>query len=139
MKWALLAAILLFSFYSCDYFSRKKYVGENLNRIVLRSDTLNSVRLSDTLMIFESVCRGCAYEQSTNFVLFDSLNLVELHHIETHDDNPDNMAGGSINKNLIIFPRQTGITRIKVYMFLQNPTSKGDSTNYIFYNIKITK
>ena len=28
-------------------------------RVELRSDTLNRVKLTDTLVIYESVCRGC--------------------------------------------------------------------------------
>ena len=37
------------------------------NKISLRTDTINIVKLTDTLVIYESTCRGCAYEGSTNF------------------------------------------------------------------------
>ncbi len=137
MRWYILVAIQFFTFNSCKLFTHKIETEENQNRVVLRTDTINTVKLSDTLIIFESVCRGCAYEQSTDFVLYDSLHLVELSYIETHDNNSENMTGGSISKNLIIIPKQIGTTSAKVYTFLQSPGSKEDSANYNSYYINI--
>ena len=48
------------------------------NRIALYTDTLNVVKLTDTLVIFQATCRGCEYERSTNFAISDSMNIVKL-------------------------------------------------------------
>ncbi len=136
MKWLLFTTFLSLAFFSCDYFRQKSV--KNSNRFVLRNDSLNVVKLGDTLLILEYVCRACAYEESTNFVLLDSLNLVKLHHIETYDNNSELMTGGTINKNLVIVTNLTGTTSVRVYTFLKPPTTKEDSSNYTTYNIKIT-
>ena len=53
------------------------------SKIALRTDTINVVKLTDTLVINESTCRGCAYENSTAFAIKDSLDLVQLLTVET--------------------------------------------------------
>lgn len=107
------------------------------NWIMLRSDTMNLVRISDTMIIIESACRGCVYEATTSFSISDSMGMLELSHIETLDHNSPEMAGGSISKNLILVPKKNGKTVIKVYKFLRQPINKEDSSNCTNYSIEV--
>jgi len=106
-------------------------------RVELRSDTLNRVKLTDTLVIYESVCRGCAYENSATFGIDDSLQLVELYNIETADNNPPDMDGGSLQKYILLVPKKTGTTRFRFYSFLKKPLTAEDSTRFTEYNLEI--
>ena len=107
------------------------------NRISLSTDTINVVKLTDTLIIYESTCRGCAYERSTNFAISDSMNIVKLSDIITTDNSPANMTGGSISKDLILVPLKTGITNIKLYKFWSEEKTAKDSTNFASYKIEV--
>jgi hypothetical protein len=113
----------------------KKEISDN--RIALRPDTINVVKLTDTLIIFESTCRGCAYERSTNFSISDSMNIIKLADIITTDNSPADMDGGSISKDLILVPEKTGTTDIKVYKFWTQEKTAKDSTNFKTYNIEV--
>ena len=107
------------------------------NKISLHSDTLNVVKLTDTLVIYESTCRGCAYETSTDFGISDSMNIIKLYDIVTTDNNSSDMSGGSISKDLILVPVKTGVTKIKLYKFwTMNKTAK-DSAIFTTYNIEV--
>lgn len=107
------------------------------NRIALRTDTINAVKLTDTLVIFESTCRGCAYERSTNFAISDSLNMIKLTDIVTTDNSPADMDGGSISKDLILVPVKTGSTNIKVYKFWKEEKTAADSARFTSYKIEV--
>jgi hypothetical protein len=106
-------------------------------RIVLRADTINTVKLSDTLLIYESTCRGCAYENSTDFEISDSLGIVGLNSIVTTDNNPANMDGGSISKLLVLVPLKTGRTTFKLYKFWDQERDSKDSANAISYTLEV--
>jgi hypothetical protein len=106
--------------------------------IKLRTDTLNVVTLTDTLVIYESTCRGCAYENSTAFAIKDSLDVVKLLTVETIDNNPDGMAGGNVSKHLIIVPVKAGSTTIKMYRFWEGvPSTMSDSLPFTPYSIEV--
>ena len=107
------------------------------NKISLKTDTINVVKLTDTLVIYESTCRGCAYEASTNFAITDSMNLVKLADIITTDNSPADMQGGSISKDLILVPIKTGVTKIKLYKFWRMDKTSNDSTRFATYNIEV--
>jgi hypothetical protein len=107
------------------------------NRIALRTDTLNIVKLTDTLVIFESTCRGCAYERSTNFAISDSMNIIKLSDIVTTDNSPADMDGGSISKDLILVPVKTGITNMKLYKFWSEEKTARDSARFVSYKIEV--
>jgi hypothetical protein len=107
------------------------------NRIALRTDTINTVKLTDTLVIFESTCRGCAYERSTNFAISDSMNMIKLEDIVTTDNSPADMDGGSISKDLILVPVKTGTTNIKVYKFWTQEKTAKDSAGFASYKIEV--
>lgn len=107
------------------------------NRIPLRTDTTNFVTLSDTLIIFESTCRGCAYEGSTNFGISDSMHLIKLLDVITTDNSSAEMAGGSISKDLILVPQKTGTTMIKVYKFWTQEKTAADSARFTAYQIEV--
>lgn len=121
-----------------DYFINKA-VEKNSHYILLSADKVNKVKISDTLLIAESTCRGCEYEHSTRFDVTDSMAIIKLIRIETTDINPDNMDGGSINKDLILIPVKTGNTIIKQYRFYSNNTNKDDSSKYKSFNIQVIK
>jgi hypothetical protein len=106
-------------------------------RISLRADTINVVKLSDTLVIYQSTCRGCEYEKSTNFAISDSMNIIKLADVITTDHSPSNMDGGSISKDLILVPVKTGATNIKVYKFWSQEKTAKDSARFASYKIEI--
>ena len=106
-------------------------------RVELRNDTLNRVKLTDTLVIYESVCRGCEYENSASFAIEDSLQLIELYNIETADNTPPDMDGGSLQKYILLVPKKTGTTRFKLYSFLEQPPTAEDSTRFTEYSLEI--
>lgn len=104
-------------------------------KISLRSDTINVVKPSDTLVIYEGTCRGCAYENSTMFEIEDSLNIIKLSKIVTTDNNSSEMNGGNIGKQLILVPQKTGTTTIKLFKYYK-PEEK-DSTHFRTYTIQV--
>jgi hypothetical protein len=126
---------------ACKEKNKKPVQSDNpvYQRVELRGDTLNRVKLTDTLVIYTSVCRGCQYENSASFSIDDSLQLVELYNIETADNNPPDMDGGSLQKHILLVPKKTGITRFKLYSFLEQPPTAEDSTRFSEYNIEIQK
>jgi hypothetical protein len=107
------------------------------NRVVLRTDVLNMVKVTDTLVISESVCRGCAHEGSTYFSINDSTDNIVLHQVITKDNNPSDVAGGNISKTLILIPTRPGTTNFKLYKFVNGlPTAK-DSAIFTRYPVEI--
>ena len=80
--------------------------------------------MADTLVIYESTCRGCAYESSTAFAIKDSFDIVKLLTVETQDNNSQDMAGGNVSKNLILVPVKTGKTVLKMYKFWKGVPSE---------------
>jgi len=107
------------------------------NKIALRSDTVNIVKIKDSLVIYESTCRGCAYEASTNFAISDSMNIIKLLNVITTDNNPAGMAGGNVSKDLILVPEKPGITIIKMYKFLKQEKTAADSSRFTSYRIEV--
>ena len=109
------------------------------NRISLSTDTINVVKLTDTLVIYQSTCRGCAYEKSTNFGITDSMNIIKLADIVTTDNSPADMDGGSISKDLILLPEKAGTTIIKLYKFWTEEKTAKDSARFTSYKIEVTQ
>jgi hypothetical protein len=107
------------------------------NKITLRTDTINTVKITDTLVIYESTCGGCEYEKSTNFAISDSMNMIKLSDVVTTNNNPPDMDGGSINKDLILLPMKTGTTNIKVYKFWMQEKTAADSARFTSYKIEV--
>jgi hypothetical protein len=106
-------------------------------RIALRSDTLNVVKLTDTLLIFESACRGCAYEASTYFGLSDSTDIIQLQEVITKDNNPPDMEGGNISKTIVLFCAKPGKTSFKLYKFLTSNATAKDSALFTRYDVEV--
>ncbi len=98
---------------------------------------LNDAKLTDTLVIYENVCRGCAYEESTHFEVVDSNELVKVSKIETIDNNPPDVDGGSIDKHIYLTPVKTGKTKIRFYKFDDEQPTTEDSTMFTTYDIQI--
>ena len=107
------------------------------SRIALWPDTLNVVKLTDTLVIYQATCRGCEFERSTNFAISDSMNIVKLENVITTDNSPDDMDGGSISKDLILVPVKPGITIMKLYKFWTMEKSAKDSARFTTYKIEV--
>ncbi len=127
-------AVVLF----CCTNSKKETVIIKDKKVSLRADTLNLVKLTDTLIIYESTCRGCAYESSTAFAIKDSLEVVKLLTVETIDNNPVGMAGGNVSKHLILVPVKAGSTTIKMYKFWEGvPANMTDSLPFTTYSIEV--
>jgi hypothetical protein len=134
MKKTITVIIFSILIVSCN---NKKPTEPEDKRVSLRSDTLNVVKLTDTLVIFESTCRGCEMESSTNFEIKDSLGIVKLNNIITTDNNPSGMSGGNISKDLILVPQKTGSTTVKLYKFWGPETASADSTRFTAYTIEV--
>jgi len=128
--------LILFTVFSCTNNSTdEKKMADN--RIALRTDTTNLVKLSDTLVIFASTCRGCAYEGSTSFSVSDSMDIIRLADIVTADNSPADMAGGSISKTLVLVPQKAGTTIFKLYKFWTQERTARDSANFSAYKIEV--
>lgn len=137
MKKILLAVVIISILVACNNAKKEKIPGKAEGRILLRTDTLNVVKITDTMIIYESICRGCAYEGSTEFTISDSLGIVKLDHIESHDNNPPETDGGYISTNLILVPEKPGTTTIKMYKFWEKPYTAEDSAQYTSYSIEV--
>jgi hypothetical protein len=108
-------------------------------RISLRTDTINVVKLTDTLIIYQSTCRGCEFEKSTNFAISDSMNMIKLADVITTDNSPADMDGGSINKDLILVPVKAGTTIFKLYKFWKQEKTTADSAGFKSYKIEVNQ
>jgi hypothetical protein len=128
----LFSSIIIFTLFSCKEKAVKKDT-----RFALRSDTLNTVKLSDTLVIFEGTCRGCEYENSTNFDIEDTTKNIQLLTIITIDNNPPDMAGGSVGKEIELVPTKTGKVNLKLYKFWTEEKTAEDSGKAITYQIEV--
>lgn len=115
----------------------KGSIPEKETMISLRSDTLNTVKMADSLIIYESTCRGCAYESSTHFDIGDSLGIIKLAAIKTIDNNSPDMSGGNVSKHLILVPVKPGKTTIKLYKFWKEQTTAEDSARFVPYTIEV--
>ncbi|MCC6635863.1 MAG: hypothetical protein IT251_10220 [Chitinophagaceae bacterium] len=135
MKLFPLVFLMGITFISCTNNKKEEIID---NRIALRADTVNILKLTDTAVIFEGTCRGCAFENSTSFKIYDSLSLIKLLSIKTIDNNPPDMDGGNISKEVELVPLQTGNTTIKVYKIFGQETEKEDTMHATLYKIKIT-
>lgn len=136
MKKLILFPATLVFLVGCNHSNKETKDKEN-TRIMLRADTLNVVKLTDTLVIYENACRGCAYEQSTRFDINDSLGVVKLLDIITTDNNPPDVDGGSVSKELILMPQKTGTTTFKLYKFLNQDVTATDSTRFTLYQVEV--
>ena len=136
MKNLILVIVSALFILSCTNNKKEKEI-ENDNRIALHTDTLNVVKLADTLVIYESTCRGCAFEGSTSFEISDSLGIIKLYDIITEDNNPSDMDGGSISKTLVLVPTQTGTTTFKLYKFWKRERTAEDSARFSSYSIEV--
>ncbi len=124
-------------FLLCCTNAKKETVSVKETKVMLRTDTINIVKLTDTLIIYESTCRGCAYEKSTHFGINDSLDIIKLLNVITTDNNPADMDGGNISKDLILVPVKTGSTTIKLYKFWETDTPPEDSARFSTYKIDV--
>jgi hypothetical protein len=106
-------------------------------RVVLRADTLNVVKLTDTLLINESTCRGCVFQETTHFAIVDSMGLIKLLDVITEDRNSPEVNGGSVYKGVLLKPQKTGTTTFKLYKFWKQETAAEDSANFISYRVTI--
>ncbi len=137
MKNFLAFVVIVGFFFNCINKKKKEAVQKD-TKVLLRTDTLNVVKLGDTLIIYESTCRGCAYESSTAFAIKDSFDIVKLLTVETSDNNSPDMNGGSISKNLILVPAKTGKTIFKMYKFWKGvPSDMNDSLPFTPYQIEV--
>ncbi len=136
MKFACCIAVLLVLLSACNNSDQKEAKGKD-NRIVLRTDSINMIRLSDTMLIYESICRGCAYEGSVRFSINDSQGIVKLLDVITHDESSSDMQGGSVGKELELIALKPGTTSVRLYKLLSEQTAKEDSTRFTIYTIEV--
>ncbi len=128
--------ILLIGFTACTN-DKKEPAKTKDNRIVLRTDSVNIITLSDTILIYESICRGCKYEGSVRFETADSAAVIKLLAVNTNDNNNSDVQGGNVGKELVLVPVKAGSTKMKLYKFLSPETAKEDSARYQTYTIEV--
>jgi hypothetical protein len=117
-----------------------KKAGTTANNVVfLRSDTLNVIRITDSVVIAESTCRGCEFEESTRFSLYDSLSLVTLENVITTDNNPPDVSGGNVSKALVVLPLKEGKSIARLYKFYGEENPARDSANARAFQIEVIK
>ena len=136
MKKFILVIISALFILSCTDNKKENVIKED-NRMALHTDTLNVVKLTDTVVIYESTCRGCAFEGSTSFEISDSLGIIKLYDIITEDNNPSDMDGGSISKTLVLVPTKIGTTTFKLYKFWKHERTAEDSARFSSYSIEV--
>lgn len=136
MKRSLFFLGIIGFFISCKN-NKKETVPEKDNRIALRTNTVNIVKMSDTLIIYESTCRGCAYEGSTHFSISDSLEIIKLSDVKTIDNNSPDVNGGNVSKHLLLIPLKTGTTTIRLYKFWDEKETAKDSAHSRPYTIEV--
>jgi hypothetical protein len=135
MKITVLFYLVLF-FLSCNN-AEEKTDGIKDTKISLWPDSLNVVHLKDTLVIYESTCRGCAYESSTHFSVSDSMNIIKMEKVISIDNNSTDMAGGSTGKQIVLLPLKTGTTSFKLYKFWKEKPAPKDSLQFKLYTIEV--
>lgn len=136
MKFFLFILLVSASIGTCkpkDSRFEKRY--QNMKELL--QDTVNVVKLSDSLIIFEGTCRGCRYEH--DFFIKDTAAIIDLVSIETRDYNPSDMDGGSMDKNIILKPLKTGKTTFKLYKFFGPERTAEDSTSATIYSVEVVE
>lgn len=136
MRSFFLLLFLLAGFITCDN-GKGEPEKKKDNRVVLRTDSVNTVTLTDTMLIYESICRGCKYEGSVRFEIEDSSGGIRLLTVNTNDNNPGGMAGGNVGKELVLMPVKAGSTKMKLYKLLSPETANQDSSRYQTYTIEV--
>ena len=107
-------------------------------KIVLHEDGINKVKITDTMLINASTCRGCAYENSTDFDVVDSAKIITLFAVKTIDDRNNNSDGGNIAKEIILVAADTGTTTIKLVKSYKDSAAI-NSSNFTVYKIRVSK
>lgn len=93
-------------------------------RVPLFSEKENKVKITDTLVIFTSSCKGCASE--TTYKVYDSLGIIKQVDYKQIDLNPD-ADGGSYSVELELLPLKEGKTKLKLFSY-SNSYSDENST-----------
>jgi len=137
MRKVLFTFLISATLFGCTNNTAKHGKQTSDKRIAIRTDTINIVKLTDTLIIYESTCRGCAFEKSTNFAVSDSMDIIKLANIVTTDNSPADMDGGSISKDLVLVPQKTGITNMRLYKFWKEEKTAEDSARFTTYKIEV--
>ncbi len=107
----LLFALLLLS--ACNFNSKKSTLD---NYKFLNTDSVNYVQLKDTMILYQYVCRGCAYEQSTSFGIKDTAGIVQLISVSSGSNvGSSNEVGGSVGKELQLVAFKKGSTIVDLY------------------------
>ena len=122
--------------FGCEHL-KKHLFGSSDNKITLKADSLNVVTMKNKMVIHEGVCRGCAYEQSTHFEIADTAGIVALDHVVTTDNNPKDMDGGNVSKDLVLVPKKTGTATIRMYKFSKEIPDAKDSLNFSDFKIEV--
>ncbi len=137
MKQPVCWILALIGFSSCNTGNTSE-AGKN-KWVPLRADSINVVTLADTLVIYESVCRGCAFEGTVQFGVSDSLGIVELLDVITTDNNSPESTGGSASKDILLKAVKPGNTTFKLYKILAPETAKDDSSRFVAYTVEVKK
>jgi hypothetical protein len=127
---------LLAGFITCDN-GKEEQKKKKDNRVVLKTDSINTVTLTDTTLIYESICRGCKYEGSVRFEIEDSSGVIRLLTVNTNDNNSGGMSGGNVGKELVLVPVKAGSTKMRLYKLLSPETANQDSARYQTYTIEV--
>jgi len=122
----IVACALVFSCHAPDQAKDK-------NKVYLKPNQLTIAKRTDTLVISENTCKGCAYEYATHFDVEDSLGMTKLDRIVT----TDNDRSGTVNKDLFLVPVKTGRTSIKLYKYYHQKPTAEDSAQGAVYSIEI--
>lgn len=117
-----------FGITACKYIKKAvEPAGRYDHMVSVKYDSVTRLKMTDTLVIFENTCRGCAYENSTEFVLNDTAGVVKLYDIITEDNTPPNMSGGTITKILLVTPQKPGRADVTLYKYYEQEMTARDS------------
>ena len=101
-------------------------------RVVLRRFFVNTAGMYDTLVISQTTCRGCGYEQLTDMKVEDNLGLIKAETIESYDWRRSNGNGIEVRRDLLLLPVKTGdSTTLMFYRYYDDSHIARDTMAYL--------
>jgi hypothetical protein len=111
---------------------------DKVNGITLQSDSLNIVKLTDSLVIYETLCGGCNDDtMRASFDIQDSEGLLKAQEERTVSDRRPGKEDNPVLKTFILVPLNTGSTKLSVSKYWHQPGATEDSESHKEYLIEI--
>ncbi len=103
----------------------------------LSATKINTVGMLDTMVIHEKLCRGCPAENTTDFDIRDTGNVVELFSIKTTDDHSGKEDSNHISKEIILIPLKKGSTTFKFFKTAPGISQSPGAPAFTAYKVEV--